>query len=103
MYKILYLPLAEEILIYKKGNRKFIKSDNPLGTRAPGLRCPRSVEQDPDQWETATSVVGLNRSTFIVAYFSNKEIAKKYISELLSRGACNKYNLRLEYFEIVRV
>ena len=90
MYKILYLPLGEELLIYKEFRHNVIRTLSPdksdIGLRTPGDR--------PNDWPI---------SRFKIAYFGSISIADRWITELLERNTDNIYNMRREYFEIIKV
>jgi hypothetical protein len=86
VYKILYLPLGEELLI----------SCHYMGPYIPdGLR----------PWESSISLKAPGTPTkgsqFKKAIFTTKPTAMTWITDLIERGSTQSLGLRLEHFEIV--
>ena len=88
LYKVLYLPLGEEILISVYYTGPYIPSgvrgwEGNVGLKAPG---------------TPT-----NGDKFKRALFSDKETAIIWIKELIERGTSRDLGLRFEHFEIIDI
>ena len=94
MYKILYLPLGEELLIYKEFKYSVIRTLSPAKSNI-SLRTPGIDE------EHGLGLYNINQ--FKVAYFGSISIASWWIEELIARDSSNRYKMRREYFEIVKV
>jgi hypothetical protein len=85
LYKVLYLPLGEEILISVYYTEPYI----PSGVRGNvGLKTPGTPT---------------NGYKFKRALFSDKETAISWIKELIERGTSRDLGLRFEHFEIVDI
>jgi hypothetical protein len=88
LYKVLYLPLGEEILISVHYMGPYIPSgvrarESSIGLKAPG---------------TPTKGAKFKR-----ALFSDKSTATAWITDLIERGSLRDANLRMEHFEIVDI
>lgn len=88
MYKILYLPLGEEVLISTNYRAPYIPAgvkswESPINLKVPGLKALYA------QYKTAI--------------FTEKETAREWIQELINRGSCKDLGLLPEYFEIIDI
>lgn len=95
MYKILYLPLGEDILIYKEFKYNVIRTLRPnksgVGLRTPGNKSKYEKEiREP-------------LHNFKTAYFGSISLADRWIEELLERDSEDRHQMRREYFEIIKV
>ena len=88
MYKILYLPLGEDILI----STHFMAPYIPFGLRS---------------WESNISLKAPGTPTmgakFKIAIFTERSTACEWIVDLIGRGSLRDANLRIEHFEIVDI
>ena len=85
MYKILYLPSAEEVQLANAW-------ENPITLIGKAyLCCPKGFE--------------LRDKTFLfrTALIHSKQRAKSLIDELVFRESCKEYHLIREYFEIIEI
>ncbi len=96
-YKILYLPTGEYVVISKEIDSNYISRPYSTGRSFYGfsLSAPRSI-LDKKESINCTSL-------YQDVIFTNKRIIQSWLTELIERDSCKKYNLRLEHFEIMEI
>jgi hypothetical protein len=104
MYKILYLPTAEYVVINTEYKARVIRyrcheqRGQNISLSAPRslimesrLNGYRELGDDEDNYE------------YRIAFFRTRIIAETWLLELIERHACKKYRLKREHFELIRV
>ena len=89
MYKILYLPTGEYLMIYNQTKFNVICRHSEVDF---GLSGPRELIFDIEQ-----------DNQYKVAIFQSENIAGSWLNRLLMRSSCAKYHFIKEHFEIVKV
>lgn len=89
MYKILYLPTGEYLMIYNQTKFNVICRHSEVDF---GLSGPRELIFDIEQ-----------DNQYKVAIFQSENIAWSWLNRLLMRSSCAKYHFIKEHFEIVKV
>ena len=96
MYKILYLPTGEDIVINKDVGVLVISypAKRALENYLRMLCVPRSL---------IINSCNKENNSYQIALFKTKKIIKGWLSELIERGQKYNHNLRKEHFEIIKI
>jgi hypothetical protein len=89
MYKVLYLPLGEEVLINANFMNAFVAKGLRAWESSWGLAMPRLTQ--------------INRKGFKIAKFETKATAQDWVIDLINRPSCRDANMRLEHFEFIEI
>jgi hypothetical protein len=92
MYKILYLPTAEELKVYHSLKHRVIRTLSPKKSNI-SLRMPNL----PDENKTYPEIM------FKVIYFGSISKAYEWITEVMERAELVGTHLLREHFEIIKV
>ena len=97
MYKILYLPTAEDIVIGRNSEYDIIiKGISKYSICERHISAPRSLIL------TILEENGYDFS-YKTAIFKSKKIAESHLQEMLQRPACKSFKMIRQQFEIIKI
>lgn len=95
MYKILYLPLGEDVLIACRHRKKYIRFNDSPYESLTGLCCPSSVIKESSHPK--------DKGKYKTALFEDKTTALSWVHELVYRDCLYEDGLKMVHFEIVPI